>query len=67
MTSDGLDVSETSLSELYIYINAFHCMYTVKYWTGLMTFLKTWSAKTWLVHFRLGRIIKDFIKASTYF
>ena len=48
MTSYGLDVSETSLSELYIYINAFHCMnyskkYTVKYWTGLVTFLKTWS------------------------
>ena len=45
MTSYGLDVSETSLSEIYIYINAFQCMYTVKYWTGLVTFLKTWSNK----------------------
>ena len=42
-------------------------MYTEKYWTGLVTFLKTWSAKTWLVHLRLGRIIKDFLKASIYF
>ena len=37
MTSYGLDVSETSLSELYIYINAFHCMnYSKKIYSKIL-------------------------------